>query len=95
MLKLITAMALAGSVSTLLLAQTAYVPVNDPYAQNLLVATKNAHTELAKNWAPRYPSWTTGLRHHRQPDRQQDRQEIILGRSLRSCLRQTHSKTRR
>jgi DNA-binding beta-propeller fold protein YncE len=48
MLKLLTSLALAASVSTSLPAQTAYVPVNAPYAQNLLVATKKAHPELQK-----------------------------------------------
>jgi DNA-binding beta-propeller fold protein YncE len=31
-----------------LAAQTVYIPVNAPYAQNLVVATKNAHPELQK-----------------------------------------------
>src|ERR1700692_1696706 len=48
MLKLLTYLVLAASVSTSLPAQTAYVPVNAPYAQNLLVATTNAHPDLQK-----------------------------------------------
>ena len=48
MLKQLTSLALAASVSISLPAQTAYVPVNAPYAQNLLVATKKAHPELQK-----------------------------------------------
>src|SRR5260370_7707924 len=48
MLKLLTSLALAASVSISLPAQTAYVAVNAPYAQNLLVATKDAHPELQK-----------------------------------------------
>jgi DNA-binding beta-propeller fold protein YncE len=48
MLKLLTSLVLAASVSTLLPAQTAYVPVNAPYAQDLLIATKKAHPELQK-----------------------------------------------
>jgi DNA-binding beta-propeller fold protein YncE len=48
MLKLLTSLALAASVSISLPAQTAYVPVNAPYAQSLLVATKKAHPELQK-----------------------------------------------
>jgi hypothetical protein len=48
MLKLLTSLALAASVSTSLPAQTAYVPVNAPYAQNLLVSMKKAHPELQK-----------------------------------------------
>jgi DNA-binding beta-propeller fold protein YncE len=48
MLKLLTSLVLAASVSTSLPAETAYIPVNAPYAQNLLVATKNAHPELQK-----------------------------------------------
>jgi DNA-binding beta-propeller fold protein YncE len=48
MLMLLISLTLAASVSTSLPAQTAYVPVNAPYAQDLLVATKNAHPELQK-----------------------------------------------
>jgi DNA-binding beta-propeller fold protein YncE len=48
MLKLLTSLVLAASVSTSLPAQTAYLPVNAPYAQDLVVATKKAHPELQK-----------------------------------------------
>src|SRR5258708_11577480 len=48
MSKLLTSLALAASGSISLPAQTAYVAVNAPYAQNLLVATKDAHPELQK-----------------------------------------------
>src|SRR5580700_4748445 len=36
------------AVTIALAAQTVYLPVNAPYAQNLVVATKNAHPELQK-----------------------------------------------
>jgi DNA-binding beta-propeller fold protein YncE len=48
MLKLLSCLMLAAAVSISLPAQTAYLPVNAPYAQDLLVATKNAHPELQK-----------------------------------------------
>jgi DNA-binding beta-propeller fold protein YncE len=48
MLKLLTPLVLAACVCISLPAQTAYVPINAPYAQNLLVTTKNAHPELQK-----------------------------------------------
>src|ERR1700739_3300827 len=47
-MKLFTLLILAAAASAALPAQTVYVPVNAPYAQDLLVATKNAHPELQK-----------------------------------------------
>src|SRR6201998_4147014 len=47
-MKLFTLLILAAAASAALPAQTVYVPVNAPYAQDLLVATKNAHKELQK-----------------------------------------------
>ena len=48
MMKLLSSLMLAAAVSAVLLAQSAYVPVNAPYAQKLVVDTKNAHPELQK-----------------------------------------------
>jgi hypothetical protein len=39
---------LSAAFAAVLTAQTTYVPVNAPYAQNVVVATKNAHPELQK-----------------------------------------------
>src|SRR5580692_12308068 len=39
---------LFAAAAAALAAQTIYLPVNAPYAQNLVVATKNAHAELQK-----------------------------------------------
>jgi DNA-binding beta-propeller fold protein YncE len=39
---------LVAAVTAALRAQTAFVPVNAPYAQDLVVTTKNAHPELQK-----------------------------------------------
>jgi len=39
---------LAATVSVAALGQSVYVPVNAPYAQDLVVTTKNAHPELQK-----------------------------------------------
>jgi DNA-binding beta-propeller fold protein YncE len=48
MLKRLVLLIMASAVSNVLLAQGVYVPVNAPYAQDLVVATKNAHPELQK-----------------------------------------------
>jgi DNA-binding beta-propeller fold protein YncE len=48
MLKLTQMMAVAATLAGGLMAQSIYVPVNAPYAQALVVATKNAHPELQK-----------------------------------------------
>src|ERR1035438_5325000 len=63
---------LAATLWTALSAQTAYVPVNAPYAQDLVVATKGAHPELQK----------LGL--HAIPPGQQD--YAIVGNSLPSKI---------
>lgn len=47
-MKLFATLLLAAAVSAALPAQTVYIPVNAPFAQNLVVATKNAHPELQK-----------------------------------------------
>ena len=47
-MKRLALLILAAAASTALPAQTVYVPVNAPYAQSLVVATKNAHPELQK-----------------------------------------------
>jgi DNA-binding beta-propeller fold protein YncE len=39
---------LLAAAAVALAAQTVYIPVNAPYAQDLVVATKNAHPELQK-----------------------------------------------
>jgi DNA-binding beta-propeller fold protein YncE len=41
-------MAVAATLASGLIAQNVYLPVNAPYAQALVVATKNAHPELQK-----------------------------------------------
>ena len=41
-------MTLAAAVACGLFAQSVYLPVNAPYAQSLVIATKNAHPELQK-----------------------------------------------
>jgi DNA-binding beta-propeller fold protein YncE len=79
MLKLLTSLVLAASVSTLLPAQTAYVPVNAPYAQDLLVATKKAHPELQK----------LGL--HAIPPKQQD--YVIIANPITSKIGKKSSQT--
>src|ERR1700678_10588 len=48
MMKLLAFLMLAAAVPAALPAQSNYVPVNAPYAQSLVVATKNAHPELQK-----------------------------------------------
>lgn len=48
MKKLLASLILAAAISAPLPAQTVYVPVNAPYAQSLVVATKQAHPELQK-----------------------------------------------
>ncbi len=48
MVKALLSLMLTAAFSTTLSAQTVYVPVNAPYAQDLVVATKNAHPELQK-----------------------------------------------
>src|ERR1700733_9840318 len=48
MMKLLAFLMLAAAVPAALPAQSNYVPVNAPYAQNLVVTTKNAHPELQK-----------------------------------------------
>ncbi|MGA2847601.1 MAG: YncE family protein [Terracidiphilus sp.] len=47
-MKLFKLLMLAAAVTAGLPAQTVYVPVNAPYAQSLVIATKNAHPELQK-----------------------------------------------
>ena len=47
-MKLFIHLMLAAAVSAALPAQSVYVPVNAPYAQSLVVTTKNAHPELQK-----------------------------------------------
>src|SRR6202007_2195225 len=47
-MKPFTSLMLAAAVSAALPAQTVYVPVNAPYAQNLLISEKKAHPELQK-----------------------------------------------
>ena len=47
-MKLLSILMLAAAVPAVLPAQSAYIPVNAPYAQSLVVATKNAHPELQK-----------------------------------------------
>lgn len=47
-MKLFAFLMLAAAVPVALPAQSAYVPVNAPYAQSLVVATKTAHPELQK-----------------------------------------------
>jgi DNA-binding beta-propeller fold protein YncE len=47
-MKLFTLLMLAAAVTAAVPAQTVYVPVNAPYAQSLVIATKNAHPELQK-----------------------------------------------
>jgi hypothetical protein len=39
---------LFAAAAVALAAQTIYIPVNAPYAQELVMATKNAHPELQK-----------------------------------------------
>jgi hypothetical protein len=46
--KLTPAMVIAATLASGLMAQDVYFPVNAPYAQALVVATKNAHPELQK-----------------------------------------------
>lgn len=48
MIALFGRLVLAATVAATLLAQAVYVPVNAPYAQELVVATKAAHPELQK-----------------------------------------------
>jgi DNA-binding beta-propeller fold protein YncE len=48
MMKLLSILMLAVAVPAALPAQSTYIPVNAPYAQSLVVATKNAHPELQK-----------------------------------------------
>lgn len=48
MLKLTQLIALTAAAAGALMAQSIYVPVNAPYAQSLVVSTKNAHPELQK-----------------------------------------------
>ena len=47
-MKLFTLLMLAAATTVAVPAQTVYVPVNAPYAQSLVIATKNAHPELQK-----------------------------------------------
>ena len=46
--KILVSVMFAALLSHPLPAATVYVPVNAPYAQNLLIKTKNAHPELQK-----------------------------------------------
>jgi DNA-binding beta-propeller fold protein YncE len=48
MMKLLSSLMLAATGSVAALGQSVYVPVNAPYAQDLVVAIKNAHPELQK-----------------------------------------------
>src|SRR5664279_4240110 len=48
MTRLLQTVLLAAGAIAALPAQSAYVPVNAPYAQELVVATKNGHPELQK-----------------------------------------------
>jgi DNA-binding beta-propeller fold protein YncE len=48
MLKLTQVLSMALAIAAGLMAQSSYVPVNAPYAQSLIVATKNSHPELQK-----------------------------------------------
>jgi hypothetical protein len=47
-MKRFTFLMLAAAVTAALPAQTVYIPVNAPYAQDLVITTKNAHPELQK-----------------------------------------------
>jgi DNA-binding beta-propeller fold protein YncE len=47
-MKLFTLLMLAAAATAAVPAQTVYLPVNAPYAQSLVIATKNAHPELQK-----------------------------------------------
>ncbi len=86
-MKLLSLLMLAAAVSAALPAQTVYIPVNAPYAQDLLVATKNAHPELQKLGLHAIPPGEENYAIIANPIAEQNWQRIFVRRPVRSHLR--------